>query len=389
MVKEIVKDKMKSMRGEPTRILQAFVAGDGGGLTAYICQNYKAIDRQRVQFDFLTFDEVSLPFEDEFCSMGARFFHICRPTHFFQFYCELKKILSKQTYAAVHFHLSYANFVPVLLAKLAGAKVIISHSHSTDIDDKRLGVRLAKRMIHNMGRCLWPRLVNEFFACSQLAGEWMYTSSLRESDKYHLAHNGIDVNRYAFSVQCREAKRAEMGFSEQDFVLGHVGRFCYQKNQAFLIDVFNIVSKKMPHAKLLLIGTGEDEQEIRGYVRSLGLSEKIQFLGKRKDVPDLLQAMDVFVLPSRFEGLGIVGVEAQAAGLPCLVSDKVPRELVLTDLVGFLPLSAGAEVWAEAVLETVGREHQLTAEAVTKAGYDIHHSVQELMDVYMSIQSRE
>lgn len=368
---------------KPIRILQAFVTGDGGGLTKYICQNYQFVDRDKVQFDFLTFDAEQLPFEREFCDMGARFYRVARPSHPLSFFCALRDIIKNNEYSAVHFHLSYANFVPVLLTKLAGAKKIFIHSHSTQIDDNRAWVRNIKLSVHKLGRMLWPVLVDEYLACSNIAGEWMYRGWNSTGIKFHLASNGIEVRKYSFDQTIRAEKRQELGLTDKNFVIGHIGRFCYQKNQSFLVQVFREYLKKAPDALLFFVGTGEDEKQVRSQVEALGISDKVRFLGRRSDVPELLQAMDVFALPSRFEGLVIVGVEAQAAGLPCIVSDVVSEELALTDLVHFLPINSGYERWVEEIKHSVDCERMSREREIIDSGYDIVNSARSLMDLYL------
>lgn len=368
---------------KPIRILQAFVSDDGGGLTKYICQNYKFIDRNKVQFDFLTFDSQLLAFENDLCAMGARVYHIPRPSEPLEFYNAIKEIIENNEYKAVHFHLSYANFVPVLLTKLAGANRIFIHSHSTEIDDDRWWVRKIKFLVHCVGRLLWSKLGNEYFACSNLAGIWMYRNWRADGDKYHLAFNGIEVDKYIYNQAVRAKKRKKLGVSDENFVVGHIGRFCYQKNQEFLINVFARLLERVPQAKLLLIGTGDDERAIRTQAERLGILGNVCFLGRRTDVAELYQAMDVFVLPSRFEGLVIVGIEAQAAGLQCVISDAVSKELAITDLVKYVSLSRDVDEWADVIEHCQGHDRLNQSDHIRSSGYDIVNSAKLIEELYL------
>lgn len=367
---------------QPIRILQAFVANDKGGLTGYICQNYRFIDRNKVQFDFLTFEDGKLDFEDEFIDMGARFYHISRPSHPISYAKSLKDILNQTEYAAVHFNMSYANFIPLIIARWIGAKRIIMHSHSTAIDDRRDGIRFAKIIIHKLGRYLMNYMADEYLACSSLAAQWMYPASILQSKRYHMAKNAIDVSKYNYNPHVRADIRRKLKISDDTFVIGHVGRFTYQKNHEFLIDIFKQVHDKLNNSLLLLIGEGPEENQMKEKVASLELASRVLFLGRRNDVPKLFQAMDCFVLPSRFEGLGIVGIEAQSSGLQCIFSDVVPREV---DVVGksiFLSLEHSGQ-WVSEILKISSLNNRKNTEAqVDAAGYNIHSEIKKIESLY-------
>lgn len=370
---------------KPIRILQAFVANDKGGLTGYICQNYRFIDKKKIQFDFLTFETKPLDFEQEFISYGARFFHIPRPSHLWGYTFSLKKILAQNSYSAIHFNMSYANFIPILIANMLGKKRIIVHSHSTDIDDKRLYVRGIKLGIHKIGRQLFRYIATDYFACSKLAAEWMYPDSIMQSSKYHFAKNAINASKYLYNSQIREKVRNNLHLSKNTFVIGHIGRFTYQKNHEFLIDVFYKLLGKEKNALLLLIGDGPEKTKIKKKVEQLGIINNVLFLGQRNDVPQILQAMDCFVLPSRFEGLGIVGVEAQAAGLSCILSAEIPEEIDISGNVQFLPLDCPLNQWSEAILSTRGQKRITTDIMLKKSGYSIRDSIKEIEKIYLKV----
>lgn len=367
---------------QPIRILQAFVANDKGGLTGYICQNYRFINRNKVQFDFLTFEDEKLDFEDEFIDMGARFYHISRPSHPISYAKSLKSILNQTEYAAVHFNMSYANFIPIIIARWIGAKKIIMHSHSTAIDDRRDSIRFAKIIIHKLGRYLMNYMADEYLACSSLAAKWMYPGSILQSKHYHMARNAIDVSKYNYNPHVRDDIRRKLKINDDTFVIGHVGRFTYQKNHEFLIDVFKQVHDKLNNSLLLLIGEGPEENQMKEKAVSLGLASHVLFLGRRNDVPKLFQAMDCFVLPSRFEGLGIVGIEAQSAGLQCIFSDVVPKEV---DIMGdsiFLSLEH-SELWISEILKITSLKKRKNTEAqVDAAGYNIHSEIKRIEKFY-------
>ena len=372
---------------KPIRILQAFVARDGGGLTAYIAQNYRNIDCSLVQFDFLTYDEDELPMEKEFIGRGARFYRVPRPTHIFSFIAALKKIFRDTSYEAVHLNLSYANIVTIALTKICGAKKIIIHSHSTFIDDSRAPMRFMKTIVHKTGRMMLPCLCDYFFACSDLAGKWMFGDRVIGSKSYRIAKNAIDLARYKYDENQRSITRKSLGIADSTLVVGNIGRLCYQKNQEFLIEIFSALSNMREDSALLIAGTGPNEPAVKSLARRLGIGDKILFLGKRDDAASLYQAMDVFVLPSRFEGLPIVGIEAQAAGLPCVMSDAVTSETAITGLVTFLPLDAGPKLWADKIINAANSSRISTEEEMKSAGYDIGTASKAMENFYLSISS--
>ena len=219
--------------------------------------------------------------------------------------------------------------------------------------------------------------------CSSLAGEWTYGKKAVTERRCIFLKNGIETQKYAYNRAIREGKRKELGITD-NFVIGHIGRFMQQKNHAFLIDIFSAVKKMNPKAKLLLVSEGRLMDEIKQKVSSLGLQNDVLFLGFRNDINELMQAMDVFVLPSLWEGLPFTLVEAQAAGLPCVISDVISDESIVTDLIKKESLKQSAEIWAKKILnvydETTRKD---TAYLVKDAGFDIETSAQWLQEFYL------
>ena len=374
---------------QPIRILQAFVTNDKGGLTGYIAQNYRNLDKNRIQFDFITFDKGKLDFEDEFVEMGARFFHVSRPSHILIFYRIMKKILSNYSYQAIHFNLSYDNFIPIYLAKLAGAKRIIVHAHSTGIDDPSKLIRLIKFLIHYIGKSIIPFLATDYFACSKLAAKWMLPKRIIEHGQYEVLYNAIDLSKFQYDQQQRIKLRKELGIKDDVFVVGHVGRFTYQKNHEFLINIFREIENKESRSLLILVGDGPERMKIEKLVSDYGLSDKVRFLGQRKDVAALYQAMDVMILPSRFEGLCIVAIEAQMAALPIVCSEVLPEETNVSSDYTNLSLKKSAKEWADEALKKKGRIRRDNTELLRKAGYDEAEEIKRLECLYERDRSKK
>lgn len=223
--------------------------------------------------------------------------------------------------------------------------------------------------------------VTDYWACSEIAGKWMF-----KNRNFRVIHNAINVSDFVYNESIRQKVRTQLGLLKDEFVIGHVGRFSYQKNHDFLIDVFNEVHRRLPEAVLILIGDAvEDElylNKAKQKVKELNLVENVRFLGIRNDVPDLMQAMDCFLFPSRFEGLGIVIIEAQTAGLPCYVSSVIPNEVKITNLVDFISLNESPENWAEKIIKNKNYKRKDISKEIIKAGYDINTEIKKMQKFY-------
>lgn len=363
------------------RVLQATIANDKGGLTGYIVNNYRRINRDEFQFDFLTYDE-HLDFQNEIESLGARVYRFPHPTSFFQYYQQLKKLRKDNSYEIIHFHMSYANIIPLIAAKLAGFSRIIMHSHSTGLDTPSVTVRMIKLLLHKLGRYMIPFFATDYLACSELAARWMYPDCIMKKKKYHIMHNAVDLEKFKFNKDIRESIRKKLGISDSCYVIGHVGRFTYQKNHEFLIDVFAALCRRTSDTILLLIGDGPDRLDIKEKVKRYGLTNKVKFLGQRSDISALYQAMDVMVLPSRFEGLCIVAIEAQVAGLPCVCSEVLPQETKVSCDFIYKSLSDTADSWAKCVLAQSGKKRIDATSMMRDAGYDSILEIKKIEQLY-------
>ncbi|MBO7681271.1 MAG: glycosyltransferase, partial [Clostridia bacterium] len=255
----------------------------------------------------------------------------------FVIFQKLKKLIRTGGYDAVHIHgdVAYKLLVCAAAARAAKSRKVILHSHAAGTDG---GHRELKKVLHMVSRLPLKWLATDYVSCSDLASAWMFPN-VRQSD-ITVIHNGVDLERFHFDPAVRDSVRREWGL-ENAIDLGHVGRFEYQKNHEYLVKVFAAVKQQVPEAKLFLVGEGSLQNGIREQVASLGLSDDVIFAGLSDRVPHLLFGMDVFVLPSHFEGLPIVGVEAQAAGLPVVFADTITKEAELTGDVTYLPIGEG------------------------------------------------
>lgn len=355
------------------RVLHIVTNMDRGGLETMLMNYYRHMDREKIQFDFLVHRQERAAFDDEIESLGGRIFRLPRlnPLSSGYFHALNAFFAAHPEYRIVHSHLDCMSAYPLRAAKNAKVPVRIAHAHSTSQDRNwKLAFKLiSKKMI--------AFYATDLFACSVSAGRWMFgTSNVR------ILPNAIDVNLYTFSPSVREQMRKELGV-ENRLVIGHVGRFSAVKNHMFLLDVFVSLLKKEPNAVLLLVGGGEDMPKIQAKAHALGIAEHVRFLGVRNDVADLMQAMDVFVFPSLYEGLGIALVEAQTAGLPCVVSDTIPHEAYLTDLVDSEKLSAPEEKWAEKILTMRAVPRTDRRAEIAAHGFDITTEAVKLQEFYL------
>lgn len=367
---------------EPIRVLQ--VCGEpfaGGGQESFLMNMYRHIDRTRVQFDFYTPFENRMPaMEQEILSLGGRVWVSGFPfgeDNRAYFRRGLSAFLREHRYAIVHIHSGsiYALAVGAKLARQSGADSVIVHSHCGGFANLRYRVaRLATR------RALL-RYPTHYFACSHLAARWKFPPSVIRKGGYAVLNNAVDTAAWRYDPILRETTRRRLGLADK-VVVGHVGRFALQKNHRFLIEVFHALAAVEPQARLVMVGEGELLDDVLEQVDRLGLEDKVHYLGVRQDVPALMNAFDLLLLPSFFEGLPIVGVEAQAAGLPVVTSTGVTRELPLEDLAVYLPLTDTAQQWAQAVWQVLTLPRRDTSAAIAAAGYDVAQAAAELQRRY-------
>ena len=358
-----------------TRILVFGMNQNPGGMESFIMNYYRRINREKIQFDFLT-NCPSIAYEQEIAALGGHVFKITPRSQNYPLY---RRQLTAffETHAADYDGVwmntcSLANIDYLKMAKKYGIPRRIIHSHNAQNMDSRL-----RGVLHTLNKGAVTRYATDFWACSRQAGAFFYGDAIRNSPRYQEIPNAIDPTPFLFDSAVRASVRKQMAV-EDTLVIGHVGRLHFQKNQAFLLDVFKDIRTHRPHSRLWLVGQGQDEPTLRRKAAELGLTDAVDFLGVREDIPRLLQGMDVFVFPSRFEGLGIALVEAQAAGLPCVTSTAVPRDAAVTDLVTFLPLSDSPALWAQAALQAAGTPRTDRRAEIAAAGYDIHTQVTHL-----------
>ena len=305
---------------EKNSIIVAQVMGKwlGNGVESVIMNYYRHLDHSKVQFDFICDeDSTRIPY-DEIKKLGGRVFLVPKYQNLPKYLKALEKLFKENQYRIVHSNLSTLSVFPLYIAKKVGVPIRIAHSHSTSNPKE-----WKRNLIKNILRPFSKRYATDYFACSEIAGRYLFGNKAFDQGKVKIIHNAIDIEKFKFDEVARKKLRKEFGIKDSTVVIGHVGRFVQQKNHTFLVDVFKEYHKKNPDSKLLLVGSGPLENEIKKKVEKFGLKDFVLFLGQRDDINKLYSVMDVFCLPSLYEGLPVVGVEAQVAGLPCVFSDKI------------------------------------------------------------------
>lgn len=368
------------------KVLQFPIANSKGGITQYALQNWKFIDKSKFQFDFATLSQ-KLDFEEQLKKSGAGVFYIsCSAEQDKeQFSKEFRNILIKGNYDVIHLHTGkWKSLLVEEIAKELGIKKVILHAHSTGIDILDESERIKGEKRHNEVRGLLNESVaTDYWACSLKAADFLYGDRIPR-EKIVIMNNAIDLSSFEYDEEKRMRIRKELGVADDEIIIGNVGRLSYTKNQGFLLRVFNEICKFQNNYKLFLVGDGELKEDYFRFVKENHLEGKVLFWGFRKDVNQLLQAMDVFCLPSRFEGFGMVLVEAQASGLLCLASNNIPNETEVSDLIEYLPLEE--EEWVNKLLNVKKKTRVSDIEKIRNHGYDIKDAIKKVEMLYMNME---
>lgn len=349
-----------------------------GGIESFMMNYYRHFDHTKIQVDFVVHGHKKGYYDDEIKQYGGDIYYVpVKSDDFSGNITALKNIFSTKKYNIVHSHMDAMSYIPLKYAKQQNIPFRIAHSHCPD----SLTKNIVKKILNQIARLLVRREATHFFSCSKTTGEWLFGKK-RFTSKGQMIPNAIEVEKFIFNNEIRNKIRKELNI-ENKFVLGHVGHFQFQKNHHYLIEIFSNLVKVKNDSILILIGEGEMQEEIKANVYSLGLSEKVIFLGSRPDVNEFLNAMDVFLLPSKFEGFPLSLIEAQTNGLPVFTSDVISKEIAITDLVRFKPLN-NANEWIEDILEAKRSEKDMY-EQITQSGYNIKVEAEKLQDFYLNL----
>ena len=369
----------------PIRVAQIIGKWLGGGVESVVMNYYRNIDRNKIQFDFICDnDSTNIPYA-EIESLGGKVILIPPYQKVIKYHKELKRVLKDGNYKIVHSHINTLSVFSLFAAKCTGVPVRIAHSHSTTNKKEK-----KKNLIKQVLRPFSKVFATDYMCCSELAGRWLFGNKEYDKGNVYLLNNAIDLEKFKYNEYVRKEKRKELNINDDTLVIGHVGRFVEQKNHRFLIDIFNEVYKQNEKSILLLVGQGPLMEEMKRKIEELGLEDSVKFLGQRNDIDELYQAFDVFCLPSLYEGLPVVGVEAQATGLLCIFSDDMTKETKVLESTIFLTLEQSAKEWAYEIVEKIGEyKRHNTMKEIADNNFYIRTETRKLKEKYDNLMERE
>ena len=365
------------------RILEVNVDDKGyGGVFAFVLNILERIDHKNFILDVCTFEK----FDDErhkkkFTKYGGVVYDCWGTGNFIkkqlQTCLKFYRMLKETPYDTAHIHsdVAYKLLLYGLAAKIGGVKTVIVHSHSTGVEGRH---RTIKKILQRISKPVLSHTDFLKFSCSKLAAQWMYD----DPQNAIIIKNGIVTEKFLYSAETRNRIRRELGIRDEHFLVGTVGRFNYPKNPFFALEIIKHIFQMNPDARFIWIGSGELKKDIEEKAKKYGIDDRIIFLGNTDQVNEYYQAMDGFILPSRFEGLPLVAIEAQAAGLPCFFSASITPDIGITNLAHFISLDKSPEKWAETILKERKIERKNMQEEIIKSGYDIKHAIKKLEEYY-------
>jgi len=367
------------------RVLHIVSTMDRGGAETLLMNVYRNLDRSKLQFDFVTHRSDKGSYDDEIRKLGGRIFSVSSLGNVgpISYVKKLAEIMSSNSYIAVHSHTDYQSGFPALAAKLSGIPHRICHSHSNNWP---MNESIKQKFLLKGLQLLIKFLATQYCSCSQEAGAFLFGQKAVDKKHVTILKNGIDLGQYLDETITRTSVIRELGLDQDAKIIGHVGKFSRSKNQIFILKVLKELVKKDNRYVALLVGDGPLKEIIEQEAENMGLSKHVYFLGIRSDIPRLMKAFDVFLFPSLFEGFGIVTVEAQISGTPCIMSDSVP---VSTDmgigLVRYLKLEEDPEKWGEEVEKAINMpkpEKGALVKALSEKGFSIQQNIEEWMKLY-------
>lgn len=346
------------------------------GIDKYLLNVLKVANENNIKLDFLT-SRPDAQTKEMLKAYDSEVFTISSLKKPVSQYNDIKRIIKQGDYKLTYFNISEAfNCVGLAAAKSCKVPVRIVHSHSAGVDKENKYARFLRITLNNIFKIFISSASTKRLACSSVAGKWLFNND------FEIIYNAIDAKRFAFSQENREKTREELKLGNKNTFI-HIGNFCYQKNHLFLMDVFRKILEINGNSVLLSIGVGNDLPKVREYVKSLGIEKNVIFLGVRNDISELFSASDALIFPSNFEGLGIVSIEAQFSGIPCLVSTNVPQEAKISDKFYYLPLKEPKK-WALLALEAIGTREEANLDITALNNYDIANQKHQIISVLRS-----
>ena len=372
------------------RELQVGMTRNLGGIETYLIEQFRHLDKTKIDYDFVNITgEYSICYEDEILASGSKIFKVVSRhknpiLHYWQWFNKL--LQNKGVYDVIVLNTNSLEYVfPLVLGKIFSIPVRVIHSHNSDYENRQ---GLLRKMLVKCNTILMNLCTTNRFACSKSTGIWMF-----KNHNFHVINNAIDSDKFIFNTNTRNNIRLKLDIPLNTKVVIHIGSFSYQKNHDFLIDVFNEFQKKCPECLLLLVGKNDEStpylDNIKYKIGEYGISDKVRFLGMREDVPKLMQAADICLMPSLFEGFGIVAIEAQAASLPIIVSDRFPDEIMISDYIRVVSLEENAEYWVSNIVKFIQKKRTNNRKVIENSGYEINKEIGRLKKLFEQEKRKE
>lgn len=361
----------------PIRVAQVMGKMMGGGVEQFVLNYYRRIDKNKIQFDFIVDKDSKIVPRTEIEKMGGRVFYVSSYRNILKYSNDLSRLFKKYNWKIVHSHLNSLSVFPLCIAKQCGVPIRIAHSHSMSGKGE---------LLKNTFKYVLKKFANKYptnrFACSASAGKWLFGNNV----EFDVVYNAIDIGNYIFNRNIRQLMRKKYNIKDNCVVIGNVGRNVKQKNQIYLLNIIEKIIHINNNVLLVIIGNGKLHDKLKKVVASKKISNYVKFIDHSNSVFDYYQMFDIFCLPSLYEGLGMVAIEAQCSGLPCLLSDNVPREVNVTSNVKFLPLR-NEDVWINEILK-INPRHRLDVNIEMLEKYDINNACFKLEEKYLNLYKR-
>lgn len=367
------------MKNNKPQILEVCVDLDGGGIDRYLFNYCTRIND--IHFDYTVVNNRKGILEPLLEERGSRIYRVPTITkNPFKYYRAIKACMTEKKYDAVHIHLGYKSFIALMAAKRCGIKTRIVHAHIAFVPENKV-----QRIVRYICTLLTKWYATDLCACGIDAAKWVWGEKSYRENKIRVINNAIETSRFRFSESKRKEKREELQIDGNVHIIGHVGRISDQKNQMRLLSIFSRYLIRDPSAQLLMIGQGEMQEKIENEIKRLNLQSHVKMLGIRNDVSELLNVMDVFTFPSKYEGFPFTLIETQCNGLMCICSDSVTELVKVTDQISFVSLNDDDDIWVQKIVEVMDEGHTISTEKqVTEAGYNIDIEAEKLNEFYMT-----
>lgn len=366
---------------EPIRIAMIMGKMIGGGVEAVVLNYYQNINRENIQFDFIIDSDSSVVPYELITDLGGRVYRISPYQHLRAYQRDLTALFKKNNYLIVHSHINAISVIPLRIAKKCGVPIRIAHNHSTAAPGET-----RKNILKSILRIFSKKYPTQYMAPTRYAGEWLFGSKVADNELYILK-NAVNVELFSYNKKAREEMRNELAYQSDDIVIGNIGRMVWQKNQKFVIDIFNELQKINKNYRLILIGDGPLKDSLMQQCQELGIEKLVKFIKNSNQIADYYQAMDCFLFPSNYEGLGMVAVEAQIAGLPVIASTQVPLEAKISDKFFTIDLNEKKHNWASYVKQSINKASRKGYKnEASKYGYNIQEEARKLEIIYMKLR---